>query len=449
MGRIRLGYDEIFYAEYNAKDVSCIIFCSFEYMGYILMKKILIYDNNFYPEISSLAQLYTDLSLELVKEYEVNVICAVPSYMGHIEKKYLERWLFKEVYKGIKIYRVKVFPFNKKNKISRSISILSYFIRAFFASLSIHNVDVILSVSQPPILGGMLGVITKAIKRCKLIYNIQDFNPEQIVAVGYSKNKLLLRLLLEVDKFSCSSADKIIVVGKDMIDTIQKRFKSKNRCMDTIFINNWVNQKKLFPLEKQDNGVLQFKQKYGLINKFVFMYSGNIGLIYDLDNIIKVIREFRGYDDVVFVFVGEGNRKSALQKYVENEKMNNVLFVPYQDNDKIIFSLNSADVHFVINVKGMKGVACPSKLYGIMAVGKPVLGVLEDGTEAKDIIINSQCGYVSEPGNYKEIKQLIERMYMEKESLEKFGENAREYLCTHLSRENSINKYKKVIADLI
>ncbi|MCM1038715.1 MAG: glycosyltransferase family 4 protein [Ruminococcus sp.] len=413
------------------------------------MKKILIYNNNFYPEISSLAQLYTDLSSELTKEFEVNVICAVPSYIGDVEKGYLKKWLFTEKYKGINIYRVRVLPFDKKKKISRCISIIGYFIYAIAALFKIGNVDVILAVSQPPILGGLLGVIAKIIKRRKLIYNIQDFNPEQIVAVGYSRNKILLNLLLTLDKISCRYADKVVVVGKDMVDTIYKRFDNKGKLFDIIFINNWVDEKKLYPLNMHHDKVRQFKQQYGLENKFIFMYSGNIGLIYDLENIIKVIGKFKEYKDIAFVFVGEGNVKEKLQDYVAIKRLTNVFFIPYQDNDKIIYSLNTADVHFVVNAKGMKGVACPSKLYGVMAVGKPVLGVLEKGTEARGIIEDSKCGYVTEPENYSEIEKLIIKMYTEKSKLSELGNNARAYLCDYLSREKSINKYRETLKKLI
>lgn len=411
------------------------------------MKKILVYDNNFYPEISSLAQLYTDLCIELTKDFEVNVICAIPSYMGNIEEKYLKKWLSTDKYKGIKIYRVKVRPFDKKNKWSRSISIVGYFFRAIIASLKIGKVDAILSVSQPPILGGLLGVAGKKIKKCKLIYNIQDFNPEQIIAINYSKNKILLKLLLEIDKISCRLSDKIIVVGEDMIETIRNRFNKKTP--STVFINNWVDENKLYPLTKQDEGVRQFILKYKLENKFIFMYSGNIGLIYDLENIVRVMKEFKKNNDILFVFVGEGNTKKKLQNYAQVESIANILFIPYQENDKIIYSLNAADVHFVINVKGMKGISCPSKLYGVMAVGKPVLGVLEEGTEARKIITSSHCGLVTEPGNYAEIKNLINKMYREREKLNEYGNNSRQYLCRHLKREYSIYKYKEEIWKLV
>lgn len=407
------------------------------------MKKILIYDNNFYPELSSLAQLYTDLCLELSKEFQVNVICAVPSYTGKIDKKYLSKWIYKEEYEKIQIIRVKVCPFDKRKKISRAISILGYFFRAILATTKVKDVDIVIAVSQPPILGGILGVIGKRLKRCKLIYNIQDFNPEQIIATKYSKNRLLLAFMFMLDKYSCKCSDKIIVVGTDMVGTLVKRFEKDKQVPETIFVHNWVNEKKLTPL--YDENVIKFKKKYGLMDKFVFMYSGNIGLIYDLENIIKVIEKIT-FNDVVFAFVGDGNVKGELISYAQKKNMNNVVFIPYQDNDKIIYSLNAADVHFVVNRKGMKGVACPSKLYGVMSVGKPVLGVLEEGTEARTVIENSQCGYVTEPEKYEEIEYLIKKMYgSKKDELEQMGINARKYLCDNLSRDSALKKYKNEI----
>ena len=115
--------------------------------------------------------------------------------------------------------------------------------------------------------------------------------------------------------------------------------------------------------------------------KFVIMYSGNIGLYYDLQNILKVIEKFgkaKTVDgrDVVFAFVGAGSILDKLVQYSHDKKLKNVVFIPYQDKTDLNYSLNAGDAHWCVNAKGIKGVSCPSKYYGLAAVGKPVLGVI-------------------------------------------------------------------------
>ena len=178
------------------------------------------------------------------------------------------------------------------------------------------------------------------------------------------------------------------------------------------------------------------------------MYSGNIGLYYDLENIIKVIGKFNGIDDVVFVFVGDGTVKNKIENYVKENKLSNVTFIPYQDKADLVYSLNAADIHWVVNAKGIKGVSVPSKLYGVMAAGKRVLGVLDKGSEARLIVDECNCGLCTEPGNYDEIYKKIDFILNNKEEIKRLGINGRNYLESNLTKDVSINKYKNTIVSL-
>lgn len=134
-------------------------------------------------------------------------------------------------------------------------------------------------------------------------------------------------------------------------------------------INNWIDGREIYPLEDNNEKVVAFKKKYGLDGKFVIMYSGNIGLYYDLENLIKVIECFETGTktadgrEVVFAFVGAGSVLEKLVLYVKEHRMANVVFIPYQDKADLIYSLNAGDVHWCVNAKGIKGVSCPSNVY--------------------------------------------------------------------------------------
>ena len=409
-----------------------------------MKKKLLIYAHYFYPDVASTGQILTELCEGMMDTFDITVICVVPSYSGTIDEKYKTKRIYKEEHNGIKIIRVRVPEFQKSNKISRIKNLLAYFFNSLLATLKIEKQDYIYTISQPPILGGVLGVLGKWIKGGKLIYNIQDFNPEQTMAVGYSKNKLLLNTVMAVDKFSCKKADKVIVVGRDMQETLRNRFNNK-KVPKNVFINNWINEKDIYPLAQNHPRIVEFKEKYNLQDKFIIMYSGNIGLYYDLENIIKVIGEFKDREDVVFAFVGDGTVKDKVEAYVSENNLSNVTFIPYQDKADLIYSLNAADIHWVVNAKGIKGVSVPSKLYGVMAAGKPVLGVLDEGSEARLIVEDCNCGVCIEPGNYKEISNNIEYILNNKEEIRALGLNGRQYLETNLTKEVSINKYKENI----
>jgi glycosyltransferase involved in cell wall biosynthesis len=409
-----------------------------------MKKKLLVYAHYFYPDVASTGQILTELCEGLQQDFDITVICVVPSYDGKVDPKYQTKRIYMEKYQGINVVRVRVPEFDKKNKISRVKNILAYFFNAIYATFKVGKQDFVFSISQPPILGGVLGVIGKIIKRAKFIYNIQDFNPEQTIAVAYSKNEVLLKLAALLDKLSCKGADKVIVVGRDMQETLRNRFNNKN-VPSNVFINNWVNEKEIYPLPDNNEKVMAFKKKYGLEDKMVIMYSGNMGLYYDLENLIRVIGRFKDRADVFFAFVGDGAKKKDIESYVNTHNLGNVKFIPYQDKADLIYSLNAGDIHWVVNAKGIKGISVPSKLYGVMAAGKTVLGVLEEGSEGRLIIEDCNCGVCIEPGKYDLIYEKLNKIINNIDGYKRLGIQGKEYIDKYINKDVAIEKYSKEI----
>lgn len=410
------------------------------------MKKVLMIVNYFYPEYASTGQLMTELCKELQDDFQITVIAAIPSYSGSEYIKSKKRIQYDKL-ENINIVRVRVSNLDKNSKVSRIKYILSYFINALIAITKLEKHDIVFAISQPPILGGLLGYIGKKLKKGKFIYCIEDFNPEQAEAIKYAKSSLIFNIARKIDNFSCTHSDKIIVVGRDMKQTMIKR-NAKIDVNKIEVINNWINENEVYPLDKSHEQVNQFLVNSNLVDKFIIMYSGNIGLYYDLENLIKVFGKFKDYNDLHFVFIGEGAKKEELERYVNENGINNITFLPYQPKDKIVYSLNAADVHLVTNQKGIKGVSVPSKIYGVMAVGKPVLGILEKGSEAEMLVTNSGCGFTVEPQKYKEIEEKIKFIYENRNMLKEMGLKGRKYLEENLAMQKSINSYRDVLHNI-
>lgn len=415
-------------------------------------KRLLIYAHYYIPDTASTGQILRELAEGMLDQFDITVICVVPSYLGTIEDKYKTKKFYKENINGVKVFRIRVPEFTKASKKSRVKNIVSYFLGAMEATFRVGKMDYVLSISQPPILGGLLGVWGKWVKHAKYIYNIQDFNPEQVIAVGYTKNKLITNVMMWFDKFSCRQSNLIITVGRDLVETVKKRFQGE-KVPKTVMINNWIDEKEIYPLEESNPKVLAFRKKYGLDGKFVIMYSGNIGLYYDLENLIRVIKRFgpntktKDGRDVVFAFVGAGSVLGTLKNYVKKHEMHNVVFIPYQDKADLIYSLNAGDVHWCVNAKGIKGVSCPSKAYGIMAAGKPILGVLESGSEVRCLIEDTQGGLCCEPGDYDRVEENIRWFieYADSDDISEMGKRSHKYLIDNLTREKSVKKYVESI----
>ncbi len=420
-------------------------------------KKLLIYAHYYAPDVASTGQILQDMAEGMADEFDVTVICTVPSYSGKISNEYKNKKFYWEWINGVKVVRIAVPEFDKRSKLSRIKNLFAYYFGAKKATKLVGLQDYIFTISQPPILGGMLGVYAKHRLLSSegttptFIYCIQDFNPEQVIATGYVKIKSVLTAAKLMDMRSCRLSDLVVTVGRDLEETLKERFSNIN-VPKHMMINNWIDENEIYPLAQNNQGIQAFDEEYGLKDKFVIMYSGNLGLYYDLEGLMSVMEKFKNATtadgrQVAFAFVGAGAIHDKLVRYKEEHDMDNVYFIPYQDKDKLIYSLNAADVHWCVNAKGIKGVSCPSKFYGIAGVGKPVIGVLEKGSEIEMLINEIGCGKVSEPEDYESVEKNL-KWFIEKAGsieLAEMGRRAHEYLMANLTKGISINKYKRAM----
>lgn len=407
-----------------------------------------MYTNYFYPEVATTGQILTELAEGLSETFEITVICEIPSYAQAIDEKYKIKRFYFEEYKGIKVIRVHVPEVNKQSKVSRVKYILSYFFNCIGATCKVGKFDLVFTVTQPPILGGLLGIIGKMVTRGKLMYQIMDFNPEQTIAVNYAGNKIIIGAMMWFDKLSCRFSDVVVTLGRDMQETLYKRFNNK-KIPANVVINNWIDETKIYPLEFSNERVSAFRKQYGLEGKFVIMTSGNIGLYYDFENLLKIMAKFKDEKEVVFLFVGDGLVKPKLQEYVKEHRLQNVIFAPFQKKEDLNYSLNAADVHIVTNALGVKGVSVPSKIYGILAVNKPIWGILEKGSEAWRIIEDSNCGILAEAANYEQIENTLKQVIAEKDKFIKEHSTGRSYLESYLGKSKSIKAYRDALLDIL
>ncbi len=418
-----------------------------------MKKKLLIYAHYYIPDTASTGQIVRELAEGLLDAFDITVICVVPSYSGKIDPQWKTQRFYREELNGVHVLRIRVPEFTKADKLSRIRNIVAYFLGARKATRMLGDFDAVFTISQPPVLGGMLGVYGKRKKKAPLVYNIQDFNPEQILAVNYGGGGLVTGLMMRLDKRSCRESDLVITVGRDLVETMRRRFEGE-RLPRTVMINNWIDEKTIYPLPADDPQVAAFRRRWGLEGKFVIMYSGNLGLYYDLENLLPLAKQFRGAKsadgrDAVFAWVGDGAVKARMEEIAREQQLDNCVFIPYQAKEDLIWSLNAGDVHWCVNARGIKGVSCPSKAYGIWGVGKPLLGVLEEGSEIRMLIDETCSGLTCEPGEYDRVAENIRRfLQMDADSLRAMGARGHDYLMEHLTRAVSVAAYRKEILAL-
>jgi colanic acid biosynthesis glycosyl transferase WcaI len=190
----------------------------------------------------------------------------------------------------------------------------------------------------------------------------------------------------------------------------------------TIVIPDWADCTEIVPGPKRN----PFSVSNGLAEKFVIMHSGNIGLSQSLETLVHAAARLREHSSIEVVFVGEGVKKASLIDLTRALGLDNVRFLPYQPVEKLKESFAAADV-FVVSLKvGMAGYIVPSKLYGILASGRPYVAAVEDLSEVTAITRKYDCGLLASPGDPGDLAEKILLLYGDRERMRQLGMNARD-----------------------
>ena len=404
--------------------------------------KVYFLTQYFYPDIASTAQLLTELAEDLSKYgFRVEVFTAQPSY----EKT--RKLPTTEIYNGIIIRRVWNTHFHRSNILGRLLNEITFIISLIFALLFTHLENgIFLAVTNPPLMSAVLPML-KRIKKFPYIYLIYDIYPDIAVKLGYlSPKSILARFFEVVNRRAFVNADKIIVLGECMKNIIEKKILEDPECLEKIeIIHNWADEKKIFPVPKESNW---FIKEHGLEGRFVVLYSGNLGISHPLESVIESANKLKD-KNIIFLFIGNGGKKSILESMVKEMGLKNVKFLPYQDKEVLSYSLSSGDVAIVTMEEGIEGLSVPSKLYSFLAAGRPILGIVSKKSEVALIAEKANCGFIVEPDNVDEISSTIEYLYNNPNLLIEFSKNARKFFESNFARSKITKRYYELISSIL
>lgn len=410
-----------------------------------MKKNILVIEQHFYPEVAATGQLLLDLCEDLVKVgYQVKVITGNPTEIYQKEIKVVR----KENFKGIEIVRLRNTRLSKYNMAGRIVNYLTFHLSIFFHLIFTQSPDLVIVLSTPPFIS-VHGVLLKVFKNCKVIYNVQDLFPELAVQLNKLKNKAFISVLKSLSKFIISRMDRVVVVGeymeKKIKEEIIKDYKTEQHIST---IHNWADGKEIKVIEDNNN---YLKNEWGLERKFIILYSGNIGYLHEFDTIIDAAESLqkKGYNDILFVFVGEGIKKEYIKNEVNKRDLNNFLFFPYQPRENLTYSLGLADVSLVTLEKGFEGMVVPSKIYGILASGRPVIGIVGKDSEITDIINDAKCGKLVQIGDRRSLEDSIMEYYNNPGKNKEDGKRGRKYFEEYFDRQIATGKYARLIKNLL
>ena len=298
----------------------------------------------------------------------------------------------------------------------------------------------VVALTDPPIIG-LAGYLTSRRFRVPLVSSYQDVFPEVARLLEDFQSGFANRILEQVNRFLAAKADRVITLGETM-----RRRLIEGKGADpqkTVVISDWADCSEIVPRPKRN----PFSLARGLSDPFVVMHSGNIGLSQGLEMLIQAAVHLKPYPDIQVVFVGDGVKKPSLEAQAVSLGATNVRFLPYSPKEQLADSFASADL-FIISLKpGLAGYIVPSKLYGILAAGRPYVASVEEDCEVTAVTRRFECGLLADPADPEDLARKILVLYRDRPLTQRLGENARK-AAMEFDRPKMVQAYRELCREL-
>lgn len=361
-------------------------------------RKVWVISELYYPEETSTGYLMTKTAEELARQFEVAVLCSQPTYSARGKIAPAD-----EVHRGVTIHRCWGTKFNKDILLLRLINILTISFSMFFnAVLRIRSGDVAIVVTNPPALPFIVSGACQ-LRRSKCILVIHDVYPEALVAMGVvDESALLNRIVGWLTNALYRKMSRIVALGHDMASLAARKIHSGDSQISVI--PNWADLDFVKPTNRNENRLLR---ELGLTGKFVIQYAGNMGRTHDIETLVRCAQQMLNDLEVQFLFIGSGAKKTWLMETIREQRLTNITVLDNRPRSDQPNFLNACDLAIISFIKGMAGISVPSRMYNIMAVGKPIIAVADNDSELDRVIREEGIGWVVTPGDDKGIRMVI------------------------------------------
>lgn len=393
---------------------------------------IFVINQFFPPDYAPTGQLISELVEKLRQQgHLMRVFTGQPGYAYRVQSASR-----RERHSNMVIRRTRATAVWKNRIRGKAINGLLFFIRTFLHLLRhLRKKDVLLLTTAPPFLP-FLGYLLNRIIGISYVCLVYDLYPDVAENLGVvSSNHWATRLWNWVNKLTWHRAKQIIVLSSTM--KAQILAKHPHLAHKIKIISNWADPDWIVPIQKEDNW---FAQEHQLTDKFTILYSGNMGRCHDLDTILETARVLKD-EPFQFVFVGNGAKCQPSMDKVQEWGLGNCLFLPYQDREVLPFSLTACDLSLVSVEKGMGGVVAPSKLYSVLATGRPLAVISDAQCFLRDLVAQIQCGVTFANGDSQGLAQFIRQIAANPELAQAMGNAGRNYLTTHCTLETIAAQY--------
>ena len=395
------------------------------------MKRLLVLNQYYWPGIEATAQLLTDLCEGLAERYELTVVAGTTDGAGAGRMRR----------NGVEIVRVPSTAFSRRLLPARAVNYTTYVVLGALRAAGVREPDLVLCQTDPPFLGAAAYLVARRFG-VPFVAVSKDVFPETAVQVGRLRNPLVVDALDALIRFYLRRADRVVAIGETMRQRLLEKGVPPERLR---LIPDWVDTRAIHPVER-DNA---WRRDQGLDGRFVVMHSGNVGHAQDLDTLVRAAALLRGVDGIAVVVVGDGARREELVRLADEIGAQAVRFLPYQPREVLPQSLSAGDVHFVGLASGLSGYVVPSRLYGVLAAGRPAIVAADDDSEPARLVRSVGCGVVVRPGRPEALAEAIRELAAGSQDLDELGRRGREFVVANADRAEGIRRYASLLEEIL
>lgn len=299
--------------------------------------------------------------------------------------------------------------------------------------------DILLLTTAPPYLL-LLGYLANRCFGLPYVCVVYDLYPDVAVQLNViPAQHWLVRCWEMINTCVWKQAKQLIVLSPTMKDRIATKCPEVAEKISVI--HSWANPDWIVPIAKQDNW---FVHKYNLASTFTVLYSGNMGRCHDLDTIVEAAQQLQ-QESIRFVFIGGGAKRQPCMDKIARLGLQNCLFLPYQAQELLPYSLTACDLSLVSMSPGMEGLVAPSKLYGILAAGRPVGVICEKHSYLRQLVADARCGQAFDNGDAMGLAEFIRRLAKNTQLATQMGRSGRHYLQSHFTPEIISQQYAQLL----
>ena len=358
--------------------------------------RVCYFNRSYWPDTGATGQLLTELAEDLARRHRMTVT-VVAGYPSRHDGPPLPR---AETRNGVRIIRARGTTLSPRSFAGRATNYLTYFVSALWAATRLPAQDVTVALTDPPIIG--LAALA-ARPRHGMIFFCQDIFPEVASLLEDFRSRTVNAVLERLNRYLVRRAVRIIALGDTMASRLVHGKGADPRKI--VVIHNWADTAAIVPSPK-DNA---FAAAHGLTDRFVLLHAGNLGMGQNLDVVIDAAELLRERNDILILFIGDGNRKPVLEAKVRDRGLANVRFLPFQPRDQLRWTYASSDACLVSLKPGLSGYIVPSKVYPILAAGRPFIAAVDPVSEVAALTERHGCGIVVAPGDARALADAIVR----------------------------------------